>query len=44
MEYRDLYDINRMLTGEKIKKGENVPKNRYYRDCLKYLKSEIIIK
>lgn len=30
MEYRDLYDINRMLTGEKIKKGENVPKNRYY--------------
>ena len=30
MEYRDLYDENRNLTGEKILKGEDVPKGRYY--------------
>ena len=30
MEYRDLYDENRKLTGEKIKKGDIVPNNRYY--------------
>lgn len=30
MEYRDLYDKNRVLTGEKIKKGDPVPKGRYY--------------
>lgn len=30
MEYRDLYDKNRNLTGEKIKKGYLVPKGRYY--------------
>lgn len=30
MEYRDLYDENRKLTGEKIKKGDDVPKGRYY--------------
>lgn len=28
MEYRDLYDINRNLTGEKILKGEEIPDNR----------------
>lgn len=28
MEYRDLYDINRNLTGEKIIKGEEIPDNR----------------
>lgn len=30
MEYRDLYDENRCLTGEKIKKTDAVPKGRYY--------------
>ncbi len=30
MEYRDLYDENRVLTGEKIQKGQNVPKGSYY--------------
>ena len=30
MEYRDLYDENKKLTGEKIKKDEPVPKGRYY--------------
>ncbi len=30
MEYRDLYDENRCLTGEKILKGEVVPQGRFY--------------
>lgn len=30
MEKRDLYDINKKLTGETIYKGESVPPNRYY--------------
>ena len=30
MEYRDLYDENRKLTHEKIKKGDEVPNGRYY--------------
>ena len=30
MEYRDLYDENKQLTGEKILKGYDVPKGRYY--------------
>lgn len=29
MEKRDLYDINRKLTGETIYKGESIPKGRY---------------
>ncbi len=29
MEYRDLYDINRTLTGKSIKKGDLIPKNNY---------------
>ena len=29
MEKRDLYDINRKLTGETIFKDENIPKDRY---------------
>ena len=28
MEVRDLYDLNRNLTGETILKGEKYPKNR----------------
>ena len=30
MEYRDLYDENKNITGEKIRKDEAVPKGRYY--------------
>lgn len=30
MELRDLYDENKNLTGEKIYKGQDVPKGRYY--------------
>lgn len=30
MEYRDLYDENRNLTGEKILKNEPIPEGRYY--------------
>ena len=30
MELRDLYDENRVLTGETIQKGEDVPAGRYY--------------
>ena len=30
MEYRDLYDENKNLTGEKIQKDNPVPKGRYY--------------
>ena len=30
MEYRDLYDENRNLTGERIEKCEPVPLGRYY--------------
>ena len=29
MEKRDLYDINKNLTGETIYKGEQIPKDRY---------------
>ena len=29
MEKRDLYDINRKLTGETIYKGESIPKGKY---------------
>ena len=29
MEKRDLYDINRKLTGETIYKNEKIPANRY---------------
>lgn len=29
MEKRDLYDINRHLTGETILKDEKIPKDRY---------------
>lgn len=29
MEYRDLYDKNRVLTGEKISKNEKIPENKF---------------
>lgn len=30
MELRDLYDAKRILTGEVIEKGKDIPKGRYY--------------
>ena len=30
MEYRDLYDENKILTGEKIRKDDVVPNGKYY--------------
>ena len=30
MEYRDLYDGNKKPTGEKIKKGDPIPPNKFY--------------
>lgn len=30
MEYRDLYDKNRILTGEKFTKGDIIPAGRYF--------------
>lgn len=30
MEIRDLYDENKILTGETIEKGKDIPKGRYY--------------
>jgi isopentenyldiphosphate isomerase len=30
MEIRDLYDENKVLTGETIEKGKSIPKDRYY--------------
>jgi 8-oxo-dGTP diphosphatase len=30
LEYRDLYDENKNLTGEKIQKGDPIPKGKYY--------------
>ena len=29
MEQRDLYDINRKLTGQTIFKGDSIPENNY---------------
>lgn len=29
MEYRDLYDENKNLTGEKISIGDDIPKDKY---------------
>ena len=29
MEYRDLYDNNRILTGEKILKNDKIPENKF---------------
>lgn len=30
MEYWDLYDENRCLVGEKIKRGQEIPKARFF--------------
>lgn len=39
MEKRDLYDINRNLTGETIFKGENIPANRYITVVLTFIQN-----
>lgn len=39
MEKRDLYDINRKLTGETIYKGEPIPPNRYILVVLSFIQN-----
>ena len=39
MERRDLYDINRNITGETIYKGENIPADRYIVVVLVYIQN-----
>ena len=39
MEKRDLYDIDRNLTGETIYKGEPLPPNRYYTVVLVFIQN-----
>ena len=39
MEKRDLYDINRKLTGETIYKGEKIPEGRYINVVLVYIQN-----
>lgn len=39
MEKRDLYDINRVLTGETIYKGEKIPKNRYINVVISFMQN-----
>lgn len=39
MEIRDLYDINRNLTGETIKKGDPIPSNRYILVVLSFIQN-----
>ena len=38
-EERDLYDINRNLTGEKIYKGDKIPNNRYILVVLAFIQN-----
>lgn len=39
MEYRDLYDENRVLTGKTIKKGDAVPAGYYYNTVAVYIQN-----
>lgn len=39
MEKRDLYDINRNLTGETIYKGETIPENKYINVVLAFIQN-----
>lgn len=39
MEYRDLYDENRNLTGEIIKKGDPIPSNRYFLTVMVFIEN-----
>ena len=46
MEFRDLYDENRVLTGETIEKCQPVPKGRYYVTVMVFIensKGEILM-
>ena len=46
MEYRDLYDENRILTGERIEKHDHVPTGRYYVTVMVFIensKGEILL-
>lgn len=40
MEYRDLYDDNKKVTGEIIKKGDSVPKERYYLTVIVWIQNQ----
>ena len=40
MEYRDLYDSNRVLTNEKIKKTDKVPKGKYYITVVVFIQND----
>lgn len=40
MEERDLYDENKKMTGEKILKGEPIPKGRYYITVVIFIQNE----
>ncbi len=39
MEKRDLYDVNRKLTGEIIYKGQTIPKDRYISVVLSFIQN-----
>jgi len=39
MEIRDLYDVNRKLTGETIEKGQKVPLGRYYVTVIAFIEN-----
>ena len=40
MEKRDLYDENKILTGETIYKGQEVPKGRYYITVVVFIQND----
>lgn len=40
MEYRDLYDSNRVLTGEKINKTDKLPKDRFYITVVVFIQND----
>lgn len=47
MEKRDLYDVNRVLTGETIYKGDKIPENKYIVVVISFMensKGEFLIK
>lgn len=40
IEFRDLYDKNKKLTGEKIKKGQEVPFGKYYLTVMVFIEND----